>query len=152
MSRSRLVLIHGASGAAALAIVASFWSLALYAEFLASSGAVIAIRQAILYVLPFLVLAMAAAGASGARLAGGSKAPAVRAKMARMRVAALNGLLVLVPAAVFLGLRARAGDLTGAFAYVQLLELCAGALNIVLLGLNMRAGMAMKARKRAHVA
>ncbi|MGR3376621.1 hypothetical protein [Salipiger abyssi] len=152
MSRSSLVMIHGASGATALLVIASFWSLAFVSEFFAAPGTVILLRQIILYALPLLVLALASAGASGARLAGRSKAPQIVAKMGRMRVAALNGLLVLIPSAVFLGLRAQAGDLSGAFGYVQLLELCAGALNIVLLGLNMRAGMAMKARKRAHTA
>ncbi|APZ52087.1 hypothetical protein [Salipiger abyssi] len=152
MSRSSLVMIHGASGATALLVIASFWSLAFVSEFFAAPDTVILLRQIILYALPLLVLALASAGASGARLAGRSKAPQIVAKMARMRVAALNGLLVLIPSAVFLGLRAQAGDLSGAFGYVQLLELCAGALNIVLLGLNMRAGMAMKARKRTRTA
>ncbi|MBN9886813.1 hypothetical protein [Salipiger abyssi] len=152
MSRASLVLIHGASGAAALLVVASFWSLAFVSEFFAATDTVILLRQIILYALPLLVLALASAGGSGARLAGRSKAPQIVAKMARMRVAALNGVLVLIPAAVFLGLRAQAGDLSDAFGYVQLLELCAGALNIVLLGLNMRAGMAMKARKAARTA
>lgn len=147
MSRSRLALVHGLSGAAALGIVLCYWSMALYAEVLASADTVILLRQVILYVLPLLVLCLATAGASGAKLAGRSQAPQIRAKSTRMRLAALNGLLVLIPAAVFLGLRARTGDLSGPFAAVQILELCAGALNIVLLGLNMRAGLALKARK-----
>lgn len=152
MSRSSLVMIHGASGAAALLVAASFWSLAVFSEFFAAPDTVVLLRQIILYALPLLVLALASAGGSGAQLAGRSKAPKILAKMRRMRVAALNGLLVLIPSAIFLGLRARAGDLSGAFGYVQLVELCAGALNIVLLGLNMRAGMAMKARKRLRAA
>jgi hypothetical protein len=146
MFRSRLVTLHGVSGAAALGLVACFWSLALWCELGASAATVVVLRQGILYALPLLVLALATAGASGARLAGRVPGPAARAKLRRMRLAAVNGLLVLIPAAVFLGLRARAGDLSGPFATVQAAELCAGAVNMVLLGRNLAAGLAMRAR------
>ncbi|MBN8186907.1 hypothetical protein JF540_09415 [Salipiger thiooxidans] len=146
MSRSRLVTLHGVSGAAALGLVACFWSLALWCELGAPAATVVVLRQVILYALPLRVLALATAGASGARLAGRVPGLAARAKLRRMRLAAVNGLLVLIPAAVLLGLRARAGDLSGPFATVQAVEFCAGAVNIVLLGRNLAAGLAMRAR------
>lgn len=147
MSRTTLVMLHGVAGAVALFTIATFWSSALTAELVLSSAGVVAVRTAILYALPILVIAMITAGASGARLAGRSKAPVIRAKRRRMIITAANGLLVLVPSAVFLGVRAQAGHIDATFALVQLFELAAGAVNIVLLTLNMKAGMAMRARR-----
>ena len=48
---------------------------------------------------------------------------------------------------VKLGLRARAGLFDATFATVQIVELAAGAVNIALLSLNMKAGMAMRAQR-----
>jgi hypothetical protein len=59
---------------------------------------------------------------------------------------ALNGLLVLVPCAVFLHARAVAGDFGGVFALVQGIELLAGAANLALMGLNLRDGLALAGR------
>jgi hypothetical protein len=59
---------------------------------------------------------------------------------------ALNGLLVLVPCAVFLQLRAAQGDFGAAFAVVQGIELLAGAANLVLMSLNLRDGLALTGR------
>jgi hypothetical protein len=144
MPRSTLVTLHAASGAVTLVTICAFWLSAFAAELVLTPAGVVAVRTAILYALPVLVAALAVTGGSGARLAGRSKAPLIRAKQRRMAVAAANGLLVLVPSAIFLGWRAQTGDLGGAFAIVQIVELVAGAANIVLLGLNMRAGTAMR--------
>ncbi|WP_028957757.1 hypothetical protein [Sulfitobacter sp. 20_GPM-1509m] len=147
MSRTNLIALHGVAGAAALLTIVTFWVSALTAELALSTAGVVAVRTAILYAVPVLVIAMIAAGASGARLAGRSKALAILAKRRRMALAAANGLLVLVPSVVFLGLRAQAGHIDATFAIVQIVELSAGAFNIALLALNMKAGMAMRARR-----
>ena len=147
MSRTTLVAIHGIAGAAALLTIMSFWISALAAELILTTAGVVAVRTAILYAVPVLVISMIAAGASGARLAGRSRAPVVVAKRRRTMLAATNGLVVLIPSAVFLGLRAQDGLLGAPFALVQVVELIAGAANIVLLGLNMKAGLVMRARR-----
>ena len=147
MSRTTLVALHGISGAAALLTIATFWVSALTAELVLATPGVVAVRTAILYALPVLVIAMMAAGATGTRLAGRSKAPVIRAKRGRTIITAANGLFILVPAAVFLGLRAQAGLFDATFAAVQIVELAAGTVNIALLSLNMKAGMAMRARR-----
>ncbi|CRI66833.1 conserved exported hypothetical protein [Thiocapsa sp. KS1] len=64
----------------------------------------------------------------------------VERKRRRMAFIAANGLLVLVPSALFLSFKAQAGEFDGAFFGVQALELIAGAVNLVLLGLNLRDG------------
>ncbi|RYH01717.1 hypothetical protein EU805_13790 [Salipiger sp. IMCC34102] len=147
MSRTTLVALHGVASAAALLTIATFWVSALTAELVLSSAGVVAVRTAILYALPVLVIAMIVTGASGARLAGRSKAPVVRAKRRRMALVAGNGMLVLVPSVIFLWWRAQAGLLDATFGLVQIIELAAGAVNIVLLALNMKAGLAMRARR-----
>lgn len=147
MPRSTLVTLHAASGAVALVTICAFWLSALAAELVLAPAGVVAVRTAILYALPVLVAALAVTGGSGARLAGRSKAPVIRAKQRRMAVAAANGLLVLVPSAIFLGWRAQTGNPGAAFAAVQIVELVAGAANVVLLDRNMRAGMAMRGRR-----
>ena len=147
MSRTTLVALHGAAGAAALLTISTFWVSALTAELALSSAGVVAVRTAILYALPILVIAMIIAGASGAHLAGRSKASVIRAKRRRMALVAGNGMLVLVPSVIFLWWRAQAGLFDATFGIVQIVELAAGAVNIVLLALNMKAGMAMRARR-----
>ena len=66
MSRTTLIALHGAAGAAALLTIATFWVSALTAELVLSTAGVVAVRTAILYALPVLVIAMIATGASGA--------------------------------------------------------------------------------------
>jgi hypothetical protein len=57
----------------------------------------------------------------------------------------LYGLLILIPAALFLAAKARGGEFDAAFYAVQTLELIAGAINLVLLWLSMRYGLALAA-------
>ena len=54
-----------------------------------------------------------------------------------------------MPSAVFLATRAREGDFGRDFALVQAIELIAGAVNLGLLGLNLRDGRRMTAARRA---
>ena len=65
-----------------------------------------------------------------------------------MPLIALNGLLILVPSALFLAAKASAGAFDTAFYAVQTLELAAGAVNIWLLGVNFRDGLRMTATRR----
>ncbi|NDV01585.1 hypothetical protein [Pseudoroseicyclus tamaricis] len=147
MPRSRLVTLHAVSSSIALLTILSFWLSATIAELFLGHDGIVSVRTAILFVLPVLVIALAGAGASGFRLAGRSRAPEVEAKRTRMKVAAGIGVLVLVPSAIFLGWKANAGSLDTTFTTVQLVELVAGATNIVLLGLNMRTGLRMRGRR-----
>jgi hypothetical protein len=57
---------------------------------------------------------------------------------------ALNGLLVLVPLAVFVHLKAAQGAFDGLFYGAQVIELIAGAANLWLIGLNARDGLRLR--------
>jgi hypothetical protein len=76
----------------------------------------------------------------------------VGAKIKRMPLIAANGILVLVPAALFLAYKAGRAEFDALFYAVQALELLAGAANVALLGLNMRDGLRMKGRLRRRSA
>ena len=99
-----------------------------------------------------LIPALMAAGASGFALSKGRRAGLVGAKVKRMPLIAANGILVLIPSALFLAHKAAAAEFDNTFYAVQALELAAGAANIALLGLNMRDGLKMKGRLRRQSA
>ena len=54
-----------------------------------------------------------------------------------------NGILILVPSALFLASKACAAEFDTVFYAVQALELAAGAANIALIALNVRDGLAV---------
>lgn len=143
-------VLHRVSAALALLLVACFWSATALAEAFAPVSTVVQVKMLIPYGFLALVPAMACAGATGMRLARGRGAGVIVAKRRRMPVIAANGAIVLIPSALFLSAKAQAGELDAAFMAVQALELAAGALNLTLLGLNLRDGLRLtRGRRRA---
>lgn len=143
-------LIHPIAGAIALLTITTFWLSTAFSELLGSQAAVVAVKTAIPWGFLLLIPALAAAGGTGVSLAGGRNVGLVAAKRKRMPVIAANGVLVLIPSALFLAAKAGAGAFDTAFYTVQALELVAGAVNITLLGLNMRDGFRMTGRLRTR--
>lgn len=95
-----------------------------------------------------LIPALAATGGSGFFLSKGQREGRVGAKLKRMPLIAANGVAILIPAALFLAHKAKAGEFDATFYAVQMLELAAGAANLFLLGLSMRDGMALTRWRR----
>ncbi len=143
-------LVHPVAGAIALLTIASFWFSTLISELSGSVEAVVAVKTAIPWGFLLLIPALAAAGGTGVSLAGGQAKGLAATKLRRMPVIAANGLLILVPSALFLAWKASAGEFDAAFYGVQAIELVAGAANLVLLGLNMRDGLRMTGRLRVR--
>jgi len=139
--------LHAAAGMLGLALIGTFWISTVAVEILGTETQIATVKHAILYALLLLVPALALAGAGGAQLARGSRGPLIARKMRRMRAAGLNGLFVLVPAAIFLAQKAANGEFDPAFYAVQSVELAAGALNIALLLGNLRDGLEMSRRR-----
>jgi hypothetical protein len=52
----------------------------------------------------------------------------------------MSSCSILIPCALFLSFKAQLGEIDGVFYEAQVLELTAGAINIVLLALNLRDG------------
>ncbi|MBZ0123048.1 MAG: hypothetical protein K8F31_04110 [Roseovarius sp.] len=139
--------LHAGAGIVAFATIAVFWTSTVWAELFGSTGTIHAVKRMILTGLLVLIPAIAIAGGSGMSMGRRRKDAPARAKMRRMPLIAANGIVVLVPAAFFLEARAAAGTFDAPFLAVQALELLAGAVNLVLMGLNIRDGRAM-ARSR----
>lgn len=137
-------IIHPMAGILALLTIATFWVSTAAAELFASQAAVIAVKTAIPWGFLLLIPALAAAGGSGFVLSKGRRVGLVGTKLKRMRIIAANGILVLIPSALFLASKARAAEFDTSFYAVQALELAAGAVNITLLGLDLRDGLMMK--------
>lgn len=140
--------IHPMAGATALLAIATFWTSTVVAELLLDHAAVLWVKTAILYGFAVLVPALATAGVTGMRLGARWRDPRVDAKRRRMPLIAANGILVLVPCAIFLQAQAAAGQFDAVFYGVQALELVAGAVNLTLLSRSFRDGLALAARRR----
>lgn len=105
-------------------------------------------KQGILYGMWVLIPALAATGVTGFVLARRRSGRLVANKTFRMRLIALNGLLVLLPAAFFLHGKAVTGHFDPAFYVMQAVELVAGFVQLALLGLNARDGLRLSGRLR----
>lgn len=143
-----LKIIHPVAGVIAMLTIATFWLSTALTELFASHAVVTAVKSAIPWGFLLLIPALATAGGSGIRLAKGARTGLIGAKSKRMPFIAANGILVLIPSALFLASKAKAAEFDAAFYTVQALELVAGATNITLLGLNIRDGIKMTGRLR----
>lgn len=106
--------------------------------------AVVAVKGGIIRGLSVLVPAMLLAGFCGRVLASGRGCRLTAAKAARMKLLAANGVLVMIPAALFLDAKASAGEADAAFYAVQAVELAVGAVQAGLMLLNIRDGLRMR--------
>ena len=149
MPRVTVVRIHLVASLAALAIVSSFLVSSAAVEAFGDASDIRAAKQWILAMLVILIPVVAAAGVSGRRLAGRSRAAVVRRKLRRMKTIGATGLLVLVPCAIALERLAAHNDFGLAFATVQAVEVLGGTLNLTLLILNFRDGMALRTKRTA---
>lgn len=147
-----LKTIHPVAGAVAILTIATFWLSTSLSKSFGSTATIVAVKRTIPWGFLLLVPALAAAGGSGFAMTKARKAGLVAAKIKRMPFIAANGLLILIPSALFLASKAKAAEFDIAFYVVQALELAAGATNIFLLGLNMRDGLKMKGRLRRQPA
>lgn len=142
-------ILHPIAGGLALSIVMLFWISTALSELFLGTEAVVTVKTLIPYGFIILIPALAAAGGSGFSMR--RRGALVAAKARRMPIIAANGVLVLIPSALFLAMKAGAGEFDVAFYAVQAVELVAGAVNIALLGLNMRDGLRLRGRRVAAV-
>ncbi|SMP19983.1 hypothetical protein [Shimia sagamensis] len=143
-----LSTVHKAAAALATVTIATFWISTLISEVFLDHAAITAVKTTIPYGFFILIPAMAVAGATGFKLAKARKGGVLGKKSKRTPIVAANGILILIPAALFLATKAQAGSFDTPFYVVQILELIAGALNLTLLGLNIRDGRKLTAGKR----
>jgi hypothetical protein len=133
--------LHLTAATVGFLTILTFWVSTVTVELLGSDRSVTAVKQAIPWGFLLLVPALAITAGTGFSMAGSSSAPRVRAKKRRMPFVAGNGLLILIPAALYLDHLATNRNFGPAFYAVQAVELLAGALNLALMSLNYRDGL-----------
>lgn len=141
-------ILHALAGTTAMLIIAGFWSATLVSEIFLDAAAVTTVKHGIVYGLFVLVPFLAATGGSGFVLSKTRQGLLVDRKRKRMAVIAANGLLVMVPAAIFLNSKAAAAEFDSLFYAVQLLELAVGVVQLTLMGMNFRDGRILAGKGR----
>ena len=147
--RQRIIKVHAASATIALLLIATFFLSSLISELMGDKVLIAQVKTGIFYAIWILVPAMAIAGATGNKLAPNAKSGAIGEKKKRMPFIAVNGILVLIPAAIFLRGEAVAGNFDTTFYLVQVIELIAGFINITLMSLNLKDGLSISRRKKS---
>lgn len=138
--------IHAIAGVVGFLTIATFWTSTLITELVGSPEAIATLKNDILWGMIILIPALAIAGGSGMSLGQGRTDQGVLTKKKRMPFIALNGLLVLLPSAVFLAMKANTGEIDTIFYAIQGIELFVGAINLTLMGLNIRDGLRLTGR------
>lgn len=143
--------IHAIAALLSFTCIACFWSSTLVSELLLSPDAVAAVKAGIVYAFAVFIPLMILTGATGFAMGGRGTSPQLVAKRRRMPLIALNGLLILIPSALFLNVKAGAGEFDAWFYGVQILELLAGVVNLFLMGMNIRDGRRLTGRLKQRL-
>ena len=138
--------VHPIAGVVGFVTILIFWTSTAASEMFGSVETITAVKRAIPWGLLILAPALAITGATGFRMAGVSADHRVLEKKRRMPFIAGNGLLILVPAALYLAALASRGEFGNVFYGVQAIELVAGAINLTLMALNIRDGLRLAGR------
>ena len=133
--------VHAIAGTVGFFTILVFWTSTAWSELFGTHEMIATVKHGILWGMCILVPAMAAVGGSGFRLMGKGSNPLLLAKKHRMMIIGPNGLFILLPAAFYLNSLASQGMFETPFYAVQTIELIAGAVNLTLMGLNMRDGL-----------
>lgn len=139
--------IHLLAGLIATLTIATFLISTLLVELFGDHATIAQIKS--LIVMPglfILIPALAITGATGFSWSQSRTGRLVENKKRRMPLIAANGILILLPAAIMLNLWAAAGVFDTYFYVVQTIELIAGPINLILMGLNIRDGWKLTGR------
>lgn len=135
-------MIHLAGAVVATLCVFVFIVTTVFVEIYGSVETIAKVKELIVYPgLFILVPAIVVTGATGFALAKNRGGRIVQRKMKRMPFIGANGILILVPSAIYLNHLASSGVLDTKFYVVQGVELIAGIVNLVLMGMNMKDGL-----------
>jgi hypothetical protein len=141
-------IIHRAAAITATLCVATFFSSTLLVELFGSIEAIRQVKSLIVFPgLFILVPAIALTGATGLSLAKQHSGRIINRKKKRMPFIAINGVFILIPAAIFLNQWATEGNWNTQFYVLQAAELIAGAVNLVLMAMNIIDGKKITHKK-----
>ncbi|MEW8001030.1 MAG: hypothetical protein AB2540_12325 [Candidatus Thiodiazotropha endolucinida] len=134
--------VHKLAAITATLCIGTFFLSTILVEVFGSPEAIATVKS--LIVMPglfLLVPAIAATGATGFAMSKSRKGRLLEAKKKRMPIIGANGIIILMPAAIFLDRWAAAGTFDIWFYLLQGVELLAGAVNLTLMSLNIRDGL-----------
>ena len=152
--RTKLVKLNALSSVLSLLTILIFFTGSIASGLFGDKPFVTNVKIAIFYGIWFLLPAIATAGITGNRLGNSVRelkrennkkhlGYLITNKQKRMAFIAANGLLVLIPASVFLKTAAVAGHLDTIIYIVQSIELVAGFTNIALMTLDINDGLSL---------
>ena len=140
-------IIHRFAALVSILCIILFFLATIFVELLGTPESITIAKSLIVWPgLFILVPAIALTGATGFALAKSRNGKLVKQKKKRMPYIGVNGIFVLIPCAIFLDRWASAGSFDTSFYTVQGVELLAGAINLVLMGMNMKDGLRMSGR------
>jgi hypothetical protein len=143
--------VHTVAGILGLTLITTFFVASIVAELFGDHDTIASTKTLILYGIGVLIPSMIITGGSGRVLMGRRRGPRVLVKQKRMMAIAAIGLGVLTPCAVVLQQLSAGGNFGATFVALQAVELLGGAVNIVLMSLNLRDGMLLTGRIRRRV-
>jgi hypothetical protein len=141
--------IHLTAATIATLCIGTFFICSIMVELLGNQASITMIKSLIVSPgLFILVPAIAITGATGFALAAQRKGGLIDKKKKRMPFIGVNGILILLPSALYLDRLAANGSFDTSFYLVQGLELIAGGTNLFLMTLNIRDGLKLSGRLR----
>ena len=144
-----MLIIHRLAAPVSILCIALFLSATIFVELSGTHESIAMVKSLIVWPGLFILIpAIALTGASGFALAKSRNGKLVEQKKKRMPFIGVNGIFVLIPCAIFLDRWAAAGSFDTYFYIVQGVELLVGAINLVLMGMNMKDGLRMSSRLR----
>ena len=142
-------IVHLSAAIVATLLIGTFFVSSVIVELLGSHDAIVTVKRLIVTPGLFLLVpAIAITGATGFALGAQRKGRLVETKKKRMPFVGANGILILLPAAIYLNHLASSGNFDFLFYVVQGIELLAGAINFTLMSLNIRDGLRLSGRFR----
>ncbi len=140
-------IMHRVAAGIAFFCIASFFTSTLVVELFCSHAAVAQVKSLILLPgIPILVLAMIITGSCGFALSRSRKGKLIEAKQRRMPFIVANGILILIPCAIVLESLAAVGTFNRVFYSVQVIEIVAGFINLILMSMSIRDGLKLSGR------
>ncbi len=138
--------LHAIAGVLGFFCVLTFVTSTVLSELLGSPETVASVKGSIFWGMFLLLPALVFAGATGMSLLGKRTDTLALAKQKRGPIAFMTGLFVLLPSAWFLSSRSSDGTLDTFFYGVQAVELAGSAVCLVMIGMNIRDGLALRGR------
>lgn len=134
-----------------LAILTSFWGAIVISDFFLDQDALAVVRQGIVYALIVLIPAMIAVKVTGSKLGKPRIETDVRIqnKKKKATLMAVNGVLIMVPAAFFLNYKASIGEFDMVFRVVQVIELLVGSFQYYFVVTNFKVGRVLRTESQA---